>query len=243
MPGQHYQSRLRTPKSSHVCVVLTASLIMVTSGQVFAGKKVDVENYIAEGGKHVVRVEEHWKVRVSFPDPAKDLPQFSFVLTPTRDFNGPHMVVALNHHTEPQFAPGGVQLQSYDGPQLISVHSKLHGKRLWQTDDDIEVRMAIEVVDGALKYEVFKLKGKSWGDNKDSQWLFVSQPTSLPHLDNYDAALTHTWTGAGAGVHCLEKAEVTKVRYTFSDGKDIDVDEYKTKIEYQPAVTYKSYDE
>lgn len=208
-----------------------------------AGNKADVTKYLAESGEHVTAVEEHWKVRVKFPDPNRGLPEFLFVLSPTGHFDSQHVVLALNHQLHPGFSKGGVQLLAYHGEKLTGFQSRLNNKLLWETDDDIEIEVRMEIVDSKINYEVLKLKGKTWGDNKETGWCRLSESTSQKHFDNYDAAITHKFTGCANGVHTLEKVEVTKVRYEFSDGKTFDVDDYKTKIEYEPSIVYRSYDE
>lgn len=208
-----------------------------------AGRRADVQAYITEKGAHVVRIEEHWKIRVAYPDPANGLPEFLFVLTPNNHFRRSHMVLAINHQLTPRFSRGGIQLLAYDGTDLVGSRSRLDDQRLWEVDDDIEIRFAMTISNGNLKYELLKVKGKTWGDNKDQDWCHIPVQTSQTDLDDYDAASTHIYTGCANGVHTLEKVEVMKVRYTFDDGKDIDADDYKTKIEYQPSVIYKTYDE
>lgn len=222
--------------------IITSLLILLISRPVFAGHVADVTKR-TDVGNDVVRIEEHWKIRVAYPDPAKGLPEFAFVLSPTGNFSGTHMVLLLNHQTEPSLSRGGVQLLACDGDVLTGSQNKLDGELLFQTDDDIEVRMAMEVKNGALNYEVFKVKGKTWGDNKGPNWMHVQETAQIQNLNNYDPATSHKWTGAVTGVHTIEKVEVIKVRYVFENGDTVDVDEAKVKIEYQPSVTYETYEE
>lgn len=238
----HPETRTLSPRIL-LGLLLACLATMTLATPASAGSKEDVKKYHSETGLHVVAVEEHWKVRVKYPDPLTGLPEFLFVLTPDGRFDRSHMVFAMNHHLYPSFDKGGVQLLAYTGERLEASQSQLSGRLLWETDDDIEVHFRMSIHNEALTYKVLKLKGKSWGELKENGLCKASVPTKLTCFDNYDAAKTHLFTGCANGVHTLEKVEVVKVRYEFSDGKQIDVDEFRTKIEYQPSVVYKTYEE
>lgn len=185
--------------------------VTLSADYLYGGSKEDLVKHRQETNAHVVRVEEHWKVRVAYPDPKNRLPELLMVATPTTDFDGPHMVFSLNHISEPSFQRGGVQLLAYHGQQLLVCAENLHSQQLNNIGEDIEIRFAVEVQDNLLHYKVFELKSKSWGDHKGEDWMHIAAPTTLTSLDNYNADLTHRFTGAANGVHTLAKIEVTKV--------------------------------
>lgn len=187
------------PQFINYASVVLSLLFVSISRPLVAGHIADVTKR-TEVGNDIVRIEEHWKARVAYPDPANGLPEFAFVLSPTGHFGGTHMVVLINHQTEPSFSRGGVELLACDRDSLTGFQNKLDGRVLFQTDDDIEVRMGMEVKSGELHYEVFKVKGKTWGDNKGPNWLHLQETTNLQNLNNYDPVTSHTWTEAMAGV-------------------------------------------
>ena len=75
----------------------------------------------------VVSVEEHWELSLAQPDPDRSAPQITMVFSPDGDVNGEHFLFTLNHGTVPEYEPGGMQVQLWDGDQLIESATAEYG--------------------------------------------------------------------------------------------------------------------
>ena len=67
----------------------------------------------------VVLVEEHWELRLGQPDSDRSAPQTTMVMSPTGNVEGVHFLFTLNHSTVPEYTPGGMQVQLWNGGELV----------------------------------------------------------------------------------------------------------------------------
>src|SRR3954469_18763600 len=72
---------------------------------------------LADSNK-VVSVEEHWELQLSQPDSELSAPQVTMVMSPKHDVSGTYFLFTLNHVTQPEYQPGGMQVQAWDGDTL-----------------------------------------------------------------------------------------------------------------------------
>src|SRR5262245_10238639 len=56
----------------------------------------------------IVRVEEDWLLEVRVPDPDSNAPQVTVVFAPTADLDFGYAEFAVNHHSHPDYIPGGL---------------------------------------------------------------------------------------------------------------------------------------
>ena len=77
----------------------------------------------------VVSIEEHWELRLAEPDPDRSAPQTTMVMSPIGDLSGAHFLFTLNHNTVPDYAPGGVQVQFWNGEEFVQSRAAHDGVR------------------------------------------------------------------------------------------------------------------
>src|SRR3954468_16450639 len=70
--------------------------------------------------QNVKAVEEDWELVLTEPDPVAAGPQVTCVVSPLFDANTVYASFELNHHTQPEFQAGGVQLQLWKAEQVLS---------------------------------------------------------------------------------------------------------------------------
>lgn len=63
----------------------------------------------------VVRVEEDWELVLNEPQDSLNSPQFHTAMSTSGDLNSYYGQIIWNHWEEPRYAPGGLQLQGWDG--------------------------------------------------------------------------------------------------------------------------------
>ena len=93
------------------CLLRTVSAALC-AGSVGVGVPV-----LAESSR-VVSVEEHWELQVAEPDLGRSAPQTTMVMSPTNDLSGKHFLFTLNHWSAPDYAPGGMEIQVWDGDAI-----------------------------------------------------------------------------------------------------------------------------
>src|SRR5262245_45830110 len=69
---------------------------------------------------HVVAIEEHWELQLGQPDADTSAPQTTMVVSPDGNVDGMHFLFTLNHVSAPDYQPGGMQVQLWDGEHLVS---------------------------------------------------------------------------------------------------------------------------
>src|SRR5687768_5141557 len=75
----------------------------------------------------VVAIEEHWELQLGHPDADLSAPQTTMVVSPDGDLDGVHFLFTLNHVTIPDYQPSGMQVQSWDGEDLVDAAAAGYG--------------------------------------------------------------------------------------------------------------------
>jgi hypothetical protein len=134
--------------------------------------------------QRVISVEEQWELHVTQPDTDRSAPQTTMVISPTGDINGLHFLVTLNHATVPTYAPGGVQVQQWDGDELVDSKTVHEGTVLDQSEEVIRWSQRLYLHDGHLSFRVRDGHSETWGDfGGDELRLYVE--SSLSSLNQY----------------------------------------------------------
>src|SRR5688572_20242064 len=127
----------------------------------------------------VIMVEEHWELHIGQPDPGRNAPQATMVMSPSGDLEGSYFLFLLNHETAPDYRPGGVQTQHWDGTTLVDYRSETddEGEVLAQSDEVIRWVQRLTVNDGTLTFQVANGWSDTWR-NFGGDDLTLSTPTS-----------------------------------------------------------------
>jgi hypothetical protein len=133
-----------------------------------------------------MRVEEDWALLVNDPDNGVVAPQFHTTMATTCSMDQHYAQVTWNYRVDydeaSYFAPGGLQLQAWDGESRL--------RRL--SVGDAELSGAAEFItwtqgletDGALmKFEIKDGYSSTWGEFGDE--MKISSEATYSNLDNY----------------------------------------------------------
>src|SRR4051794_29185439 len=85
---------------------------------------------MAGGGQPITRVEEDWRIEFGSPDPETNAPQVIMTISPWANLDGPHAVFEVNHKTQPNYSAGGLQLQRWNGDNVVEYKSSHKGNVL-----------------------------------------------------------------------------------------------------------------
>jgi hypothetical protein len=166
----------------------------------------------------VVRIEEHWELRLGQPDTALSAPQTTMVLSPTGNLDGVHFQFTLNHVTAPDYAPGGIQAQLWDGEELLDERAAHEHGTLRYADEVVRWVQRVSLENGTLSFEVLDGESETWGDFGGND-LSLSVPTELAALNGYRPGVSLTESQVGYAENRVVSLTLTKLVWITDDGE------------------------
>ncbi len=166
----------------------------------------------------VVLVEEHWELQISQPDADRSAPQTTMVMSPTSDLEGVHFLFTLNHSTVPEYAPGGVQVQLWDGDELLQSHVAHEGTTLDHCDEVLHWTQRVSLNDGHLTFQVVDGQSETWGAFGGDD-LSLSSSSSLTSLNSYRPGVSISESQVGYAENRVVSLVLTKLVWVTEDGQ------------------------
>jgi hypothetical protein len=166
----------------------------------------------------IVAIEEHWELSIGQPDAESSSPQVSMVMSPTGDLEGNFFVYTLNHHSDPEWIPGGMQVQHWNGEEIVESKVGPQEGGLNHADEVVTWVQRTAIEDGNLTFEITSGQSQSWGAFGGQGHLKFTISTNLGNLNEYRPAISIEESGvsfAGNRVHSLV---LTKLRWFDSEG-------------------------
>lgn len=165
----------------------------------------------------VVSVEEHWELRTSQPDFERSAPQTTMVMSPTGSLEGVHFLVTLNHSTVPQYASGGMQVQHWDGGELVQDRAGNNGATLDHSNEVIHWAQRLSLSNGRLTFQVLNGESETWGTFGGDD-LSLSLSTSLTALNEYRPSVSLSESQVGYAENRVVSLTLTKLVWVTEDG-------------------------
>jgi hypothetical protein len=166
----------------------------------------------------IVKVEEHWELRVGEPDGNLSAPQVTMTMSPTSEMDHRYFVFTLNHRTSPQYAAGGLQVQSWLGGNLGITRSGEQTGTLHNNDEVIRWTQKLYFYDGDLVFKVSNGESQSWG-TFGGYSLRLQTPTELTNLNDYRPGLSIEESGVGYAGNRVQSLVLTRLVWTDSEGQ------------------------
>jgi hypothetical protein len=169
------------------------------------------------GQQRVVSIEEHWELQLAQPDPDRSAPQTTMVVSPNGNVEGLHFLFTLNHTSAPAYEPGGMQVQVWDGDQLVD--SASYGSETFSHDSEVVRwvhRMTLE--DGTLHFQVVNGESETWGAFGGDA-LSLSQPSALEHLNKYKPAVSLSESQVNYAENRVVSLTLMKLVWVTEDGE------------------------
>jgi hypothetical protein len=184
-----------------------AAALMVTLGIACAAEAADV-----------IRVEEDWELVVRDPDVNNSAPQVICMMAPVANTESVHIALVLNHKTLPGYAPGGIQLQVWNGEQPCGhLNSTAYGV-LRNPNETIRWTTRMSLQEGALLFEVTNGSSTSWGAFGGDGELRASLPCSISSLSAYSPNTSRTESSVRYAANRVGILALKEVRYYSSAG-------------------------
>jgi hypothetical protein len=166
----------------------------------------------------VVSVEEHWELEISEPDSDRSAPQVTMVMSPKHDVDGAHFLFTLNHSTAPDYHPGGLQVQAWDGDSLSEAKSGSASGALQNSGEKLRWTQKLTLNDGTLTVQVADGHSDTWGAFGGED-LSVSVQSSLGNLNSYRPSVSLSESQVNYAENRVSVLTLTKLVWVTEDGQ------------------------
>jgi hypothetical protein len=167
----------------------------------------------------VVAIEEHWELSVGQPDAESSSPQVSMVMSPTRNLSDDYFVFTLNHHSDPAWIPGGMQVQHWNGQEIEGSRVGPHEAKLQESDEVIRWVQRIKLEDDSLVFEVVNGQSDSWGEFGGQGHLRFTLDTTRENLNDYRPSISLEESGVSFAGNRVRSLILRKLRWIDSEGQ------------------------
>ncbi len=163
----------------------------------------------------VLRVEEDWELDVNEPNDDTTAPQFHTVMSPMPDLDSYYAQTLWNYRETPNFVPGGVQLHSYDGENLLRNRSIEYGT-LSTSAETITWTQSLETDGTTLTFSISNGVSTTWGTfGKD---MNISSSANLAQLNQYTPETSAANSCVTFGANRVQSLTLKRVRYYGESG-------------------------
>jgi hypothetical protein len=192
---------------------LSTLLIADASAQSF------IDDNINPTTLQVIKIEEDWRLEVGEPDGNVTAPQITTTVSPRPDLDGIHAIFNLNHQALDQFAPGGMQLQVWNGESPVSFVQIAPDAEFETTGEVVTWTQRMTLHDGRLYFRVKNGNSTTWGEFGNDYSLLESVSSNLPNLNGYNPTLSVENSGVTFAANRVDCLILERVRIYTSDGQ------------------------
>lgn len=140
---------------------------------------------VADSPESVVRVEEDWELVVATPDPDSVSPQITCAISPAGGVDGLHATFELNSQSLATFAPGGLQLQLWNGETAVAASRHPEYKVLDRSGETIRWTNVMRLQDGKVIFWIKDGCSNTWGSFGGTSDLRLNVDSELADLNGY----------------------------------------------------------
>lgn len=189
----------------------------------------------AEGGtiptEPVIRIEEDWYLVLNEPSDELEAPQFYTTMSPGDTLDWFYAVVIWNYRELPEYAPGGLQLQSWFGDTRLRRRS-VGAQMLSTTAETIAWTQVLETDGTQLSFEITNGQSATWGEfGRDMK---IYEYAFLPNLNAYDTNQSVENACITYGANRVDALVITQVRRYGRNGL--------ISIDWTPKIVYEGVD-
>ena len=165
----------------------------------------------------VVLVEEHWELKIGEPDADRSAPQVTMVMSPTDNLDGEHFLFTINHAGVPSYQAGGVQMQAWDGEELLGYDDDDEVGALHNAAETLTWVQRLRVDSGMLKFRILNGQSMTWNQfgNED---MALNVATSLTRLNTYKPAVSLSESQVNYAENRVVSLTLTKLKWVTADG-------------------------
>ena len=183
----------------------------------------------------ITRVEEDWRVEVSVPEPDDHAPQIITTISPRGDLEREFAIFELNHSTQPEYLPGGMQLQGWYRDVPLELRNTPKTELLRHDGEVVTYTAAMRLDDDRLTFEIINGTSETWGLFGGQGYLKFQRVTTLSNLSGYKPEVSVANSRIGFASHRVLKLVLTEVRYYSDDALEVTDETDRVVHVYQPA--------
>jgi hypothetical protein len=167
----------------------------------------------------VIQIEEQWELVVGEPDTGLSAPQATMVMSPTGNLDSTYFLFTLNCRNLPDYQPGGVQVQHWEGDSVVDSGTGSVAGPLSQSGDTVSWTQRVTLNNGTLTFEVVDGSSDSWGHFGNEASLKLTSETSLQSLNSYKPAISLTESQIGYADNRVKSLTLKKLVWLTDDGQ------------------------
>jgi len=118
----------------------------------------------------------------------------------------------------PDYVPGGVQVQLWDGGTFVQSHSAHNGTALWRSEEVVTWTQRISLQDSHVAFQVRDGDSQTWGTFGGDE-LSLSATTSLSGLNAYRPSVSLSESQVGYAQNRVGSLTLTKLIWVTDDGQ------------------------
>ena len=167
----------------------------------------------------IVLVEETWELQVTTTDSNSTAPQVATALSPNSNVDSVHAVFELNHQSVPNWAPGGMHLQLWEGETPMETRKHPSGKVMSSGQEVVTWKQTMKLNGEVLTFEVTDGSSETWNNFGGQGYLRTSVATTLANLNGYDPDVSVANSGVTYAGNRVAKLVLKQVRVVASNGQ------------------------
>ncbi len=167
----------------------------------------------------VVQIDEQWQLVVGEPDTGLSAPQATMVMSPTGNLDSAYFLFTLNCRNFPDYQPGGVQVQRWDGNSVVDSGTGSVSEPLSQVGDTVSWTQRVTLQDGTITFAVVDGSSDSWGHFGNEDSLKLASQSSLHSLNFYRPAISLTESQIGYADNRVKSLTLKKLVWLTDDGQ------------------------
>ena len=171
-----------------------------------------------EPARTIVRVEEDWELVVAAPDANSISPQITCAISPTHDNYSTHATFQLNHQSQPDFAAGGLALQTWSHEIPVTTHKFPRNEVMTTPNETVRWTQTMTLSDGELKFQIVDGRSATWDSFGDQGHLSTVVTTDLTNLNGYTPTLSVKNSGVGYAANRVTSLVLKRVRAITASG-------------------------
>ena len=129
-----------------------------------------------------------------------------------------HSVFELNFQSYPEYTPGGLHLQLWEGETPLSANSSPKEEVLLNLGETIRWTHAMDLHGGVLTFEIISGTSTTWGSVGGQGYLKSNIVTKEVDLNDYNPEISVRHSGVSFGGNRVQSMVLKKVRYITVNG-------------------------
>jgi hypothetical protein len=172
----------------------------------------------AGGPAQVVRVQEDWELIVGDADAEREAPQVVCAMAPRPTGDGVYALFELNHQSLPAYQAGGLQLQVWNGDELVGYKDDERSDLLGQAGEVVTWTQEMSTQHCGLKFRVLAGNSATWGEFAPTGALSVDGGRGPDDLSGYSPDYSVSRSGVSFGGKRVVALTLKRVRLYSEQG-------------------------